>query len=186
MSVAPWDMPMGSSDIMRILARIIRITCPPSFTWMQPFHLRVLTGWRGRKVLPAAVQAEETKGRETRQTSKGRRMSTDSASEPPSLAVSYSSYAESMMSASTAPTSAISGHSPPQTQQRAAIDVPVAGPGTEFLEVASARTRTRTLSVAFFAPAFLLVGTCAWSLAFAVPFRPFASAFTIIRWTVIL
>ncbi|KAI6041194.1 hypothetical protein EDC04DRAFT_1331027 [Pisolithus marmoratus] len=51
-----------------ILARIIRITYPPSFTWMWPFHLRVLTGWRGRRVLPAAVQAEETKGREMRQT----------------------------------------------------------------------------------------------------------------------
>ncbi|KAI5999944.1 hypothetical protein EDD15DRAFT_2160144 [Pisolithus albus] len=43
--------------------------------------------------------------------SKRRRMSTDSASEPPSSAVSHSSYAESMTSASTAPTSAISATS---------------------------------------------------------------------------
>ncbi|KAI6019214.1 hypothetical protein BKA83DRAFT_111299 [Pisolithus microcarpus] len=43
--------------------------------------------------------------------SKRRRMSTDSASEPPSSAVSHSSYAESMTSTSTAPTSAISAAS---------------------------------------------------------------------------
>ncbi|KAI6141967.1 hypothetical protein EDD17DRAFT_257879 [Pisolithus thermaeus] len=48
--------------------------------------------------------------------SKRRRMSTDSASEPPSSAVSHSSYTESLTSTSTAPTSAISGHSPQQSQ----------------------------------------------------------------------
>lgn len=57
-------------------------------------------------------------------SSKRRRMSTDSASEPPSSAVSYSSYAESMMSTSTAPTSAISGHSPHQTQQQSQASKP--------------------------------------------------------------
>ncbi|KAI6098888.1 hypothetical protein EDD16DRAFT_1498104 [Pisolithus croceorrhizus] len=43
--------------------------------------------------------------------SKRRRMSTDSASEPPSSAVSHSSYTESLTSTSTAPTSAISAPS---------------------------------------------------------------------------
>lgn len=56
--------------------------------------------------------------------SKRRRMSTDSASEPPSSAVSHSSYAESMTSTSTAPTSAISGHSPHQTQQQGQASKP--------------------------------------------------------------
>ncbi|KAI6042308.1 hypothetical protein EDC04DRAFT_2866798 [Pisolithus marmoratus] len=58
--------------------------------------------------LDAALPGNEGEGNEAdadeHRISKRRRMSTDSASEPPSSAVSYSSYAESMMSASTAPT----------------------------------------------------------------------------------
>ncbi|KAI6008891.1 hypothetical protein F5J12DRAFT_935998 [Pisolithus orientalis] len=46
-------------------------------------------------------------------SSKHCHMSTDSLSKPPSLVVSYLSYAESMMLVSTAPTSVISGHSKP-------------------------------------------------------------------------
>ncbi|KAI6025484.1 hypothetical protein EDC04DRAFT_2573818 [Pisolithus marmoratus] len=76
------------------------------------FHLDAALPFAGVDGMEREENADEHR------ISKRRRMSTDSASEPPSSAVSYSSYAESMMSASTAPTSAISGHSPHQTQQQ--------------------------------------------------------------------
>ncbi|KAI6102779.1 hypothetical protein F5141DRAFT_1008162 [Pisolithus sp. B1] len=64
--------------------------------------------------LPFAGEMTKETGRQTadeHRISKRRRMSTDSASEPPSSAVSHSSYAESLTSTSTAPTSAISAAS---------------------------------------------------------------------------
>ncbi|KAI6140234.1 hypothetical protein BKA82DRAFT_962707 [Pisolithus tinctorius] len=106
-------------------------------------------------------------------------MSTDSAGEPPSSAVSCSSYAESMTSASTAPTSAISGHSKPGFETTwpcaFAVDVragsssgasnvggyaPVSGPGTEFFRVTLTRAWSWTFPISFFAPAVVFVGKC--------------------------
>ncbi|KAI6040092.1 hypothetical protein EDC04DRAFT_3000014 [Pisolithus marmoratus] len=94
------------------------------------FHLDVAFPFAGvdgmeREESPTsgcASRGNEGEGNEAdvdeHRTSKHHQMSTDSASEPPSSAVSYSSYAESMMLVSTAPTSVISGHSPHQTQQQ--------------------------------------------------------------------